>query len=691
MDELHVFKGQQLLGRYELHATELILGRAGHIVLDSPYISRLHALLSFHRERGYVITDLGARNGLRVNTQDASERELKTGDVIELGDFSIRCNFTGTGATMRSPPIAPRDGLGDTVELRRTVSPGPVVLDHPAVERAASSRLQAKAPAPPPKKDEPKKDEPKKEEAKKEEPKKEEPKKEEAKKPEAKKPDPPAKREAVGAEVKKVYDSYFKRLKRLARAGAEPTRADARPIQTDLAYVGRRHAWRSALRLSWLLAFLGCAVWLGGLYVRGKRQVFTSQSVSKGHEIFGNECAKCHVVPFSLGVPDPACLACHDGLLTKDQFGELEAAKASRWPTHHLDEGHTPACAECHMEHGGNPILARAVSDLSCTTCHADLAANVSAGMTLAVVTSGGRTIPSLARHVEFAALSRPDTAALSLDHARHLEARLPSMETAGRKQWIAETGRDHMVCADCHEPDTSRRYMRPIRYAEHCAKCHELEIVKEPSLPAAPIVHGIQPNVLVDYVRSLGIEAEVERSYESYLESHPDELQGTSAPPRRGPPGMAPPKPKAITRDEWLAKKMDRWRERGLDGITDDLLHAEAKNGCVKCHRLEGEGESLRVAPTRVPARWLLRSFFNHEKHRVVSCTECHVKAPESTKTEDVLIPGIQSCRGCHAPGGASVSCTTCHLYHDRGPDRRDMDGRVSRYELAPGLERKP
>src|SRR5262245_3384601 len=108
MDELHVFKNQVMVGRYELHATELVLGRAGHIVLESPTVSRIHALLSFYPERGYVITDLGSRNGMRVNGQPASESELKTGDVVELAEYQVRCNFLGKGSIMRAPPIAPR-------------------------------------------------------------------------------------------------------------------------------------------------------------------------------------------------------------------------------------------------------------------------------------------------------------------------------------------------------------------------------------------------------------------------------------------------------------------------------------------------------------------------------------------------------------------------------------------------------
>lgn len=171
-------------------------------------------------------------------------------------------------------------------------------------------------------------------------------------------------------------------------------------------------------------------------------KLFTSESVSKGHQIFGNDCARCHVQHFSLEVHDSSCLACHDGLLTDAQLVSMtKGGREYGFMTHHANEGHTPHCASCHVEHGGNPILKAAVNDLHCTTCHADLAANVSAHAPLAIVTSGGSTIASLASHVEFAALSHPDTAALRLNHMRHMDAHLSSMDTPGRQEWIKEKG----------------------------------------------------------------------------------------------------------------------------------------------------------------------------------------------------------------------------------------------------------
>ncbi|HZO13042.1 MAG TPA: sigma 54-interacting transcriptional regulator [Polyangiaceae bacterium] len=72
--------------------SELSLGRSADasIVIDDTRVSRLHTRLS-RSERGVVVTDLGSRNGTRVNAAvlRSSERVLIPGDVIRLGPAEI--------------------------------------------------------------------------------------------------------------------------------------------------------------------------------------------------------------------------------------------------------------------------------------------------------------------------------------------------------------------------------------------------------------------------------------------------------------------------------------------------------------------------------------------------------------------------------------------------------------------------
>ena len=58
----------------------------------------------------------------------------------------------------------------------------------------------------------------------------------------------------------------------------------------------------------------------------------------------------------------------------------------------------------------------------------------------------------------------------------------------------------------------------------------------------------------------------------------------------------------------------------------------------------------------------------FDHDAHRSFSCVSCHEKVLKSTESSDVLLPGIQTCKTCHAPGPehAESRCFECHTYQD-------------------------
>ena len=69
-------------------------------------------------------------------------------------------------------------------------------------------------------------------------------------------------------------------------------------------------------------------------------------------------------------------------------------------------------------------------------------------------------------------------------------------------------------------------------------------------------------------------------------------------------------------------------------------------------------------------PDRWLVHGRFHHEKHRTLACVECH-EAATSSKTSDVLLPTIATCRKCHGTSVATIGssiaadCVVCHNYH--------------------------
>jgi DNA-binding NtrC family response regulator len=82
----------------ELGTESRVLGREvplGGFAIDAPSVSRLHARIGL-RDDGFVITDLGSRNGVIVNGRRVREAPLVDGDIVRIGDALFR--FLSEGA-----------------------------------------------------------------------------------------------------------------------------------------------------------------------------------------------------------------------------------------------------------------------------------------------------------------------------------------------------------------------------------------------------------------------------------------------------------------------------------------------------------------------------------------------------------------------------------------------------------------
>ena len=72
-----------------------VIGRGSHcdLIIDSPRVSREHSAL-FKMGAGWVLEDLGSANGTWVGDERVVHHELKSGDVVQVGDdrivFSLR-------------------------------------------------------------------------------------------------------------------------------------------------------------------------------------------------------------------------------------------------------------------------------------------------------------------------------------------------------------------------------------------------------------------------------------------------------------------------------------------------------------------------------------------------------------------------------------------------------------------------
>ncbi len=410
----------------------------------------------------------------------------------------------------------------------------------------------------------------------------------------------------------------------------------------DLQYFARPHPfrrWRFWLSVAVPVLAL---TWFIAQRAQGGQKVYSSGQLSYAHAVFTQQCALCHVKKaeeFTAHVTDQACLTCHDA------------------PIHYANQTFTPECAACHVEHKGAMLL-HATADAACTQCHADLR------------TRDGQ--PHYAtgisrfenKHPEFASLrsGKADAGGVRLNHYVHLQPNLIGPNNT----------RVQMTCNDCHRSTAveawpygaadlhtvaatdeslgcrfDQAYMPPPEFAKHCAACHTLQFDKR-------FVSEQVPHDRPEVVHSFLV-----KKFGEYISAHPAAIHESEARDRQLP-GRDP-----VVR---MAHNAAEWVQFGVDDA-EWLLYAKT---CKQCHILKATSGSLpEVAKSNLTARWLAHAEFDHHAHRMMSCTTCHTRTPDSRETSDVLLPGVQTCQQCHRSQGpakeaADGRCFECHQYHD-------------------------
>lgn len=400
-----------------------------------------------------------------------------------------------------------------------------------------------------------------------------------------------------------------------------------------------RYALSAGLVTKGRLSVLGAVIIVAGalaLMSSEKRTAFSPGQLTNAHSLFDNDCGTCHQSVWH-SIPDRACQSCHAG------------------PVHHANQAFTPGCATCHLEHRGRDTALVALEEKFCTRCHADLTRSAKTVPSFAdQIQSFGTDHPEFAISVHTSQQHAPvrvrldntaqliDMAQVEFNHAIHLEPDLPSPQ-----------GFEQLSCSSCHQTDEHGAYMLPIRYEQHCQRCHVLEF--DPRFPKQSVPHD-EPAVIHTFL--------VGTFTQYYLDQTPEMAESLpSAPLRRRPDRpllQSLPKP-LRQRIEWTVQETERLLFRGVT--------------CRTCHQLtrpeKASDASLpTVVPTAIPQRWLPHSQFNHQAHTRTgrSCESCHVNAQTSEETQDVLLPGIAVCQECHSTtGGVNFSCMSCHQYHDR------------------------
>jgi predicted CXXCH cytochrome family protein len=433
-----------------------------------------------------------------------------------------------------------------------------------------------------------------------------------------------------------------------------------------------RRLWRVLPVAALVLGLGAVAAWA---LLPGQSVVYQAGPVSPPHAVFNQDCSQCHTDRFVVlnrftshddairSVPDSACQVCHAG------------------PPHQTGVAHEVACAVCHREHQGRAVLAR-VGDDQCLSCHRDLARAVVPDREVHFKSFG-----SWAQHPEFEPRweSHPkDPGTVRFNHKVHLNPEgLPLLDpNQARAQADAEkkpeTKFKVLKCDDCHRMDEAGRYARPVLYEQHCKECHPLgvQVVSDLDTPAAraalegfsrvPAPHR-EPLVVRSALRERLVEFIQQPGNEAFLKAKPNEESGRPIPGDRA-------KAHPVTEKEYA------WVNDQLPKVEGGLFYGAG--GCKYCHALKQEGKpafpalpeyaeskiNLRSFPLLGErAQWFPHSRFNHERHRMLLCAECH-NAAGSEKTSDVLMPGIASCRNCHdnRPGAsARGDCVECHTFH--------------------------
>jgi len=361
------------------------------------------------------------------------------------------------------------------------------------------------------------------------------------------------------------------------------------------------------------------------------------------HQFFAKDCQACHTEPF-VTVRDKECVACHTGTHAHadPEFYKMEELTGTR-------------CATCHKEHNGKKALIRRDEGL-CGDCHKDLDKEVQTDL------ANARDFGS--DHPEFSATMLEYKAAdKSFEKIRVSMEKISGQKEQSNLKFTHEKHMDPegidapggnrvMVCADCHTPEPGGAGMADIRMEQHCQECHRLEF--EPDYPQRQVPHGKLDHViftLTEYYGNLALKG----GYE--------DVTAPKIVRNRRRPGQVLTKQERKSAFDWA-------QEKALE-IGADLFEGRV---CSTCHTVKQTRADYPpkwdISPVRIADKWFPKASFTHDQHLTMKCADCHDVA-KSEESSDVLIPGIDNCRQCHAGTEASTNekltstCVDCHGFH--------------------------
>lgn len=462
---------------------------------------------------------------------------------------------------------------------------------------------------------------------------------------------------------------------------------------------GRRSmAW--AFAISILIGFLAIPIFsylnrpaqdTRNIYaVKGERQAqITQTSLTKGDRVSGDgawspgplsqahhalegKCESCHVKAF-VSVQDSACQTCHNPAEVHEHAPAARIAMARAAPgfggrilagfASAFGKPGAGACVDCHTEHeGAGPM--QPTAQAFCTDCHGSMDKRLkdtklgNAGdfgtshpqFQPAVMTAPPGMGMKYPRFERVSLDAKPlDNGGLKFPHDVHL-AKSGGVARMARTLTGQKDYGDALACADCHRPTADGVRFLPVDMETDCQACHSLGF-ESIGGTVRTLRHGEPAQVSADlraYYRSTG-------------PARPLALGGMT---RRLPGDYAATKVNAA----YVRAAATR------PGNAEAAIRAVFSKGgaCYDCHVVTPPGAAgnanWQVMPVHQSMRYMMNGWFDHAAHKTESCESCHA-APKSSKSSDLLLPGISTCRECHggekAKADVPSGCALCHSYH--------------------------
>jgi predicted CXXCH cytochrome family protein len=450
-----------------------------------------------------------------------------------------------------------------------------------------------------------------------------------------------------------------RRVEALSDAEEERDEASAFSLRGKLP--GKRAtAW--LLIAAVLIGFLAIPVWSfvshrfgpeKTIYEAQAQKSWSSGPLSAAHHALEAKCETCHEQAF-VSVRDTACLTCHKD--THDHAPPARIGKARAEPgawgkflnsvASTFNKPGPGACVDCHTEHEGAGLMA-ATSQAFCAECHTGLnqrLPDTKLGNAGDFGTSHPQFRPVVGgERVSLDAKPR-DPTGLKFPHDLHL-SRTGGVARMGQTLRGRYPFGDALECKDCHTPTADGTRFQPVEMERNCGMCHSLAFDRIGGT-VRTLRHGDVAQMVADLRATW--------------------RGGTVSPPQGMIEGRR--RPGNYAAGQTYYARFGPNRGSSAEGIVRQVFTGAGV--CTECHTVipPSDGRDWSVALVSQQSRFFQHGWFDHAAHKTESCASCH-KADASGTANDLLLPGIGTCRTCHG-GEASKAqvpsgCAMCHSYH--------------------------